>query len=122
MDEQLDKIFTKYMDQVKPLLVPFLVMYIIHKRGKASSLELKLDLEKIAGRPIEYEYTSFYRLLAKLRHEYEVIVEVDLIKEKGPPRIYYSLTPLGEKVMNKIYENMVLPLQKLNLEKESVDA
>ena len=118
MDKQIDRLFNKYMDQVKPLMVPFLIMYIIHKRGKASSLELKKDLEEIAGRPIKYEYTSFYRLIGKLRYEYKIIVEVDLIKEKGPPRVYYSLTPLGEALMKRIYNQLFVPMHKVSLEEK----
>lgn len=122
MNEQLDKLFNRYAEKTKPLLVPFLVLYIIYKRGKASSIEIKKDLIEIAGKPIEYEYTSYYRMMGNLEHEFKVIEPVEFIKEKGPARVYYSLTPFGEVLMKKIYQEIILPLQKVELKsKEAKD-
>lgn len=99
-------------------MVPFLVLYIIYKQGKASSTEIKKGLQEIAGKPIEYEYTSYYRMMGDLEHDYKVIEPVELVKEKGPSRIYYGLTPFGEAVLNKIYQEIIKPLHKVNLDKE----
>ena len=116
MSEQLDKIFSRYADKVKPVLVPFLILYIIYKRGKASSTEIKKELEDIAGKTIEYEYTSYYRMMGSLEHESKVIEPVELVKEKGPARIYYSLTSFGEILMKKIYQEIIIPIKKVDLE------
>lgn len=118
MNEQLEEVFNRYANKVKPMLVPFLVVYIIHKRGKASSVEIKEDLEKIAGKSLEYEYTSYYRMIGSLEHELKVIEPVELIKEKGPARIYYSLTPFGISLMKKIYQEIIQPMCKVSLEEK----
>lgn len=120
MNDQLDKLFDRYAEKAKPILVPFLVLYIIHKHKKASSSEIKKDLQEIAGKPVEYEYTSYYRMMGDLEHNYKVIEPIELVKEKGPARIYYSLTPFGEAVLKKIYQGIISPLHKVILEEEGI--
>lgn len=110
------ELFERFANQYKPMMVPFMLLYITDKLGKASSMEYKEELEKLAGRKLEYQYTSFYRLLYKMRHEYEVIEEVELVKENGPARVYYSLTPLGKALMKHIYDELIKPIKNIDLD------
>jgi len=110
------KLFERFANQYKPMMVPFMLLYITDKLGKASSVEYKEELEKLAGKRLEYQYTSFYRLIYKMRYEFEVIEEVELVKENGPARIYYGITPLGKSLMKHIYDELIVPIKKIDLD------
>lgn len=107
----VDDLFARYIESLKPVLVPVLVLHVIDKHTKASSSELKAELAKI-HKEIEYNYTSYYRLMGKLEHEYHVIEPVEVVKAKGPARIYYGLTPTGKALLGKIRQEVILPLKK----------
>jgi DNA-binding PadR family transcriptional regulator len=105
--------YQRFLNIIKPQLVPYLILYIINEQGKASSLEIKKQLSIIGGREISYQPNSYYRLMSMLEHEAELIEPVDLVKEKGPARIYYSLTPLGNRILKRMYTDVFMPIQKL---------
>lgn len=115
LEEQAELLSERFEKGVKDGFGAVLILYSIHKRGRSSSKELRKDLKEIFPESLGYSYTSFYRILGKLRDEYKLIIERERRKAKGPHRIYYSLTPLGKLVLTKIFELYIKPLGKLKL-------
>ncbi|MEI6237894.1 MAG: PadR family transcriptional regulator, partial [Candidatus Saccharibacteria bacterium] len=96
--QTMDDLVNRYGMDMKKLIYPLLVLHVIKSHKKASSQEIKSEINRIAGKEVEYQYTSYYRLMSNLEHDRELIEPVELVKEKGPARIYYSLTPKGEEL------------------------
>lgn len=115
LEEQAELLSERFEKGVKDGFGAVLILYSIHKRKKASSKELRKDLKETFPESLEYNYTSLYRLLGKLKDEFKLIVEKERRKAKGPERIYYSLTPLGKLVLTKIFDRYIEPLGKLKL-------
>ena len=116
----IEELVNRHGKQLKTLVYPFLVLYTIGHLKKASSVEIIDYIENLAGRKVAYQKNSYYRLIGSMEHEFEIIEPVDFIKEKGPARIYYGLTPKGKKLLDKLLKEIYLPLQEmLPKEKES---
>lgn len=115
LEEQADLLSERFEKGVKDGFGAVLILYSIHKKGEASSKELRKDLTEVFPESLEYTYTSFYRLLGKLKDGFKLIAETERRKAKGPERIYYSLTPLGKLVLTKIFNRYIEPLGKLKL-------
>lgn len=110
----VDDLFTRYTESLKPVFFPVFVLHVIAKLGKASSNEIKSELQKFdSGGKIEYNYTSYYRLMGKMEHDYKVIEPCDVVKDKGPARIYYRLTPAGKELLQRIRREIIEPLKKI---------
>lgn len=107
------QLISHFASQIKDGFGVIVILYSIDKYGKASSKEIKKELQKAFGDKITYNYTSFYRVLKKLKITYKVIEEKERVKESGPDRIYYSLTPVGKLVWQDIRDNYVKPLKYL---------
>ncbi len=104
---------THFANQMKDGFGVIVILYTIDKYGKASSREIKSELQKTFGDKMNYNYTSFYRVLSKLKTTYKVIEEKERIRETGPDRIYYCLTPVGKLVWANIRDEYVKPLSQL---------
>lgn len=109
----IEDLVNKHGQALKNLVYPFLVMYSIGHLKKASSVEIIGQIEEMAGKKVAYQKNSYYRLIGSMEHELELIEPVDFIKEKGPARIYYGLTPKGEKLLDTLLKEIYLPLQKM---------
>lgn len=90
-----------------------LILHSIGNRQGASSKEIKEDIDKTFGNKMAYNYTSFYRLITRLRDEFKLISEKEKIKSKGPNRISYELTPIGKLLLEIIIDRYIRPLEKL---------
>ena len=110
---EIQELLNKYGQEWKEILYPFLILRVINEQKKASSLEIKGQINEWAGQKVEYSYTSYYRLMARLEHEALLIEPVELKKEKGPARVYYGLTEKGQELYNKVLEQIIIPAQKL---------
>lgn len=119
IDEQAEILLENFENNVKTGFGAILIMYSINKRGAASSKEIKKDMEKIFDDYLSYNYTSFYRLMNRMRDEAKLIVESSRKAGKGPDRIYYKLTPLGEVTLGLVFKRLVLPFSKLADDKEN---
>jgi len=115
LEEQAELLAERFEKGVKNGFGAVVIMYSINKRHNASSQEIRKDLKEMFPKSMEYNYTSFYRLLGKLRDELKLIRESERRKAKGPERIYYSLTPLGKLVLKKIFHRYLKPLANLKL-------
>lgn len=115
LEEQAELLSERFEKGVKDGFGAALILYSIHKRKRASSKELRKDFKETFPESLEYNYTSLYRLLGKLKDEFKLIVEKERRKAKGPHRIYYSLTSLGKLVLTKIFDRYIEPLGKLKL-------
>lgn len=115
LEEQAELLSERFEKGVKDGFGAVLILYSIYKRKKASSKELRKDLKELFPESLEYNYTSLYRLLGRLKNEFKLIIETERRKAKGPSRIYYSLTPLGKLVLTKIFARYIEPLGKLKL-------
>jgi len=109
----IQELVDKHGQEWKNLLYPFLVLRVINDQKMASSLEIKDEINKLAGQNVAYSYTSYYRLMSRLEHEVELIEPVDLKKDKGPARVYFSLTKKGQKLYNEILHQIIYPVQRL---------
>jgi DNA-binding PadR family transcriptional regulator len=112
-NQTVQELVTRHGQEWKSLLYPFLVLRIISESKKASSFEIKDGINKLAGQKVEYTYTAYYRLMARLEHEAGLIEPVDLIKDKGPARVYYGLTEKGRELYEKLLKQVIYPVQKL---------
>lgn len=108
--QTMDDLVNRYGMDMKKLIYPLLVLHVIKSHKKASSQEIKSEINRIAGKEVEYQYTSYYRLMSNLEHDRELIEPVELVKEKGPARIYYSLTPKGEELLGRILNEIIYPV------------
>ena len=118
-NESIENLINKHGQALKELVYPFLVLYSIGHLKKASSVEILKQIENMAGKKVAYQKNSYYRLMGRMEHAYELIEPVDFIKEKGPARIYYGLTPKGIKLLKTLMSEIYMPLQKL-LPKEQI--
>lgn len=109
----IQELVDKHGQEWKNLLYPFLVLRVINDQKMASSLEIKEEINKLAGQNVAYSYTSYYRLMSRLEHEVGLIEPVDLIKDKGPARVYFSLTQKGQKLYNELLHQIIYPVQRL---------
>lgn len=117
-NNDIQDLLNKHGQEWKELLYPFLILRVINEHKKASSLEIKSQINEWAGKKVEYSYTSYYRLMARLEHEVKLIEPVELKKEKGPARVYYGLTNKGQTLYGELLQQIIIPVQKL-LPKES---
>ncbi len=113
LEEQSEILVERFQETMKNSFGALIVLWSIEKRKRASSKEIKEDLRDFFRGGLEYNYTSFYRLLSRLRDDFKLIKEVEREKAKGPERIYYSLTPLGKLVLKKTISRCVTPLKNL---------
>lgn len=109
----IQELVTKHGQEWKSLLYPFLILRVIKENEKASSLEIKDQINKLAGQKVEYSYTAYYRLMARLEHEVALIEPVDLKKDKGPARVYYGLTAKGQELYSELLKQVIYPVQRL---------
>jgi DNA-binding PadR family transcriptional regulator len=114
-EERVSELLERFEKGTKDGFGAVLVLYSIYKRKEASSKEIRKDFKEFFPKSLDYNYTSFYRLLAKLKDVYNLITESGKKKSKGPPRLYYSLTPLGKIILQKIFSLYINPLKKLKL-------
>lgn len=115
LEEQSELLVERFEEGVKVGFGAILILHSIYRHRKASSKELRKDLKEIFPESTEYNYTSFYRLLGRLKDEFKLIIETERRKAKGPERVYYSLTPLGKLTLTKVFERYIEPLGKLKL-------
>lgn len=115
IEEQSEILSERFEKGIKYGFGAFLILYLIQKEGRASSKELGESLRKMFPESLRYSYTSFYRLLQRLRDEFKLISATAQKKGKGPERTYYALTPLGKAVLEKIFVRYIEPLGKLKL-------
>lgn len=113
MEETSEILVERFGETIKIGFGALVVLWLIEKQKKASSKEIKETLRDFFNGELEYNYTSFYRLLGRLRDEFKLIKEVERRKARGPSRIYYSLTPLGKLVLKKLTLRYIAPLEKL---------
>ena len=109
----IEELVNKHGQALKNLVYPFLVLYSVDHLKKASSVEIIQHIENMAGKTVAYQKNSYYRLMSSLEHEFELIEPVDFIKEKGPARVYYGLTPKGKNLLKTLMDEIYLPLQKM---------
>lgn len=107
------ELIDRYSNDWKGVIYPFLVLHVIKEYKKASSLEIKKHVKDKLGKDMEYNYTSYYRLIARLEDELGLIEPVDVKKDKGPARVYYSLTQKGQEVYERVLNQIVTPFNKL---------
>jgi DNA-binding PadR family transcriptional regulator len=112
-NQSVQELVTKHGQEWKSLLYPFLVLRVIKENKTASSLEIKEQINKLAGQKVEYSYTSYYRLMSRLEHEVGLIEPVNVKKEKGPARVYYGLTEKGRQLYGELLTQIIYPVQKL---------
>ncbi|MCX6728870.1 MAG: PadR family transcriptional regulator [Candidatus Saccharibacteria bacterium] len=112
-NQSIQELVTKHGQEWKSLLYPFLILRIIKENEKASSLEIKDQINKLAGQKVEYSYTAYYRLMARLEHEAGLIEPIDVKKEKGPARVYFGLTPKGRELYDELLKQVIYPVQRL---------
>jgi DNA-binding PadR family transcriptional regulator len=111
--QKVDGLTSHFRKSIKNGFGSMIILYSINKRGSASSKEIQQDMEETFSSNLEYRYTSFYRLLSRLRDEFYLIEESHRESSNGPDRIYYQLTKLGEEVFNNIMEMFINPLSKI---------
>jgi DNA-binding PadR family transcriptional regulator len=118
-NQTIQELVSKHSQEWKALLYPFLVLRVINELKKASSLEIKDEINKLAGQKIEYNYTSYYRLMSRLENEAGLIEPVELKKDKGPARVYYGLTAKGQELYSELLKQVIYPVQRLLPKQES---
>jgi len=114
-EEQSELLVERFEKGIKDGFGAVLILYYIHQRKHSSSKEIRADLMQNFPESMQYNYTSFYRLLGRLRDEFSLIKEKERKKAKGPDRIYYTLTQLGETVLRKIFDRYLKPLSELKI-------
>ena len=112
-NQTVQELVDKHGQEWKNLLYPFLVLRVINDNKKASSLEIKEGINKLAGQNVSYSYTSYYRLMSRLEHEVGLIEPVDLIKGNGPARVYYGLSVKGQELYDELLKQVIYPVQGL---------
>ncbi len=112
-NQSIQELVSKHGQEWKTLLYPLLVLRVINEYKKASSLEIKDEINKLAGQKVEYSYTSYYRLMSRLEHEVGLIEPVDLKKDKGPARVYFGLTVKGRELYGELLKQVIYPIQRL---------
>lgn len=113
MVDQSELLVERFEDGIKNGFGAVFILHSIDKHQKASSQEMKEELDRTFKGALNYNYTAFYRLVARLRDEFALIQETQRVPAKGADRIYYCLTPLGKTVLNKIIERHITPLASL---------
>lgn len=113
IEEASEILVERFGETIKIGFGALIVLWLIKEQKKVSSKEIKETLRDFFNGELEYNYTSFYRLLNRLRDEFKLIKEVERRKARGPSRIYYSLTPLGKLVLKKLIPRYIVPLEKL---------
>jgi len=113
LEEQSEILAERFGEAVKDGFGALILLWAIKEQKKASSKEIKEFMRDFFNGRMEYSYTSFYRLLAKLRDDFGLIKEVEKRKARGPKRSYYSLTPLGRLVLKKIITRYINPLKEV---------
>lgn len=112
-DTSIEELINKHGKALKTLVYPFLVLHTIGSLKKASSVEIIAYIDKISGKKVEYQKNSYYRLIGSMEHDLELIEPIDFIKEKGPARVYYGLTPKGKTLLDRLMLEIYLPLQTI---------
>jgi hypothetical protein len=120
MTASSDAIISNLLEQIKPVFLPIIILYILQNEGKKTSNEIHQSLEEFAQRPINLSLKELQNLLDKLI-EYKVIKgtqigEGGLLKSLISPLGYsFDLTDFGIEVVEKIDSEIILLIRKLNI-------
>lgn len=77
LGKQSEILVERFEEIMKNGFGALIVLWSIQKRKKASSEEIRQDLRLLFRERGGYGYTSFYRLLAKLRDKLKIIKEIE---------------------------------------------
>ena len=77
LEEKAELLSDRVEKSIKDGFGLIFVLYVIKKKGSASTKELRQSFEETFDKHLDYQYTSFYRMIGRMRDEFGLIEEVE---------------------------------------------
>jgi len=108
-----EQIIEKHIEQllfdVKRGFLQFIVLSLI-SQGPTYAYEIKTEIYRITGGTFDIDRNNLYKKLRTLEKDGILISQLEP-SDRGAQRKYYTITPLGKTLLNRIYD-LLLPLMR----------
>lgn len=103
--DQSDRLLQQWEDSYKKGLLSFWMLLLLHGRS-TYAYEMTAMIAEMSQGTVVADEKSIYRALKRFE-ENGIIQSRTQASDMGPPRRYYSLTPLGQQLLARFIERNI---------------